>query len=379
VGERAFFVIGSLDRGGAEGQLIELAAGLVARGWAATILCLTHAGTQADRARARGVEVVVGRFQGTGARSPIPLGRAMEHARRAIVARDPDVVHTHLEWSNVIGAPAARLARTPVVVTSRLQLRDIVYAKHLKRLVQSCDAATDRLADAVVCNSRQVLADSLAAGLPARKAFVIYNGVTVPREVQPPPPDPTIAVIANLHPYKGHRFLLDAFAHVLGDRSVSERPPVLEFAGAGSEEADLRAQAERLGVAQRLRFLDSVEDVGPVIERAAFTVLPSLSEGLPNAVLESIAVGRPVIASRVGGIPEILSGGGGILVPPRDADALARAMMCLLTRPSERLEMGRRARAVAEERFSMEALIDGHEELYRRLLGAKLRPVVTRR
>jgi glycosyltransferase involved in cell wall biosynthesis len=128
-----------------------------------------------------------------------------------------------------------------------------------------------------------------------------------------------------------------------------------------------------------LRFLDSVEDVGPVIERAAFTVLPSLSEGLPNAVLESIAVGRPVIASRVGGIPEILSGGGGILVPPRDADALARAMMCLLTRPSERLEMGRRARAVAEERFSMEALIDGHEELYRRLLGAKLRPVVTRR
>jgi len=107
-------------------------------------------------------------------------------------------------------------------------------------------------------------------------------------------------------------------------------------------------------------------------------VLPSLSEGLPNAVLESIARGRPVVASDVGGVPEIIGDGGGILVPPGDVGALDRAMARLVTSPTERRSMGDRAREIAVARFSIEALVDRHEELYRLLLAERRIPVGAR-
>jgi glycosyltransferase involved in cell wall biosynthesis len=372
VAERALFVIGSLDRGGAEGQLLELARGLVERGWGVSILCLTHVGAQADEARDAGIEVVIGRFQGAHSRDPRPFLRALTHARRVIASRDPDVVHAHLEWANLIGIPAARMTRVPVVVGSRLQLGDIVHSRHFRPLVKVLQWGTTLFADAVVCNSRAVLSDSFGDGRTRPKAHLIYNGVAVEPLVAPPDDDEIrIVAIANLHPYKGHDVLIKAFARAIGGLPPAVRVPVLELAGTGIEEQALGALVRELSIESRVRFLGSVSDVPGLLDRSSFSVLSSRTEGLPNAVLESLSRGRAVVASAVGGIPEILDTGGGLLVPPGDVDALAGALLRLVKDRSLRERLGRQGRRSVEQRFALGRLVDQHEELYRRLLRAK--------
>jgi glycosyltransferase involved in cell wall biosynthesis len=176
-------------------------------------------------------------------------------------------------------------------------------------------------------------------------------------------------IVANLIAYKGHAVALTAFARVRALSPMLEAR--LELAGAGPEEGPLRALARERGIDEEVEFLDSVADVPALLARCSFTVLPSLSEGMPNAVLESLAHGRAVIASAVGGVPEILGHGGGVLVPPGDPEALADAMCALLTDPALAARLGAEGRALVHDRFGIDRMVDESLRLYSRLLAAR--------
>ena len=177
-----------------------------------------------------------------------------------------------------MGIVAGRLARTPVVIGSVRSLRS---AANPRALLIPWEWTAIRWADAIVCNSEAVASDTRATmRVPSTKLRVIVNGVaapattTAPRAGQPI----RILVVANLIAYKGHATLLHAFALALG---ASTKPDmVLELAGAGPEEASLRALSKELGIVDRVAFLGSVSDAGALFERSSFTVLPSLSGSL---------------------------------------------------------------------------------------------------
>jgi glycosyltransferase involved in cell wall biosynthesis len=131
----------------------------------------------------------------------------------------------------------------------------------------------------------------------------------------------------------------------------------------------LEAYAAALGLGQRVVFTGFRRDVPALLSAVSVSVLPSLSEGLSNVVLEAMAAGVPVVATSVGGTPEIVDDGvTGLLVPPRDAGALADAISSLLTDPARRQTIGEAGRRRVEERFSLEAMVLATEQLYERLL-----------
>jgi glycosyltransferase involved in cell wall biosynthesis len=365
---RITLVVGSLNRGGTERQILMLGSALVARGYSVTVICVDTAGDQGAEARAAGIRVCEIGFRGLDRSvllNPFPL---ICRFRRAIREASPDVVHCFLYWSYLLGVPIARSVGVPVVVSSR---RSLSAAATYHRLLVPWERACDRLAHAVVCNSGAVLEDAVRhTGLPRRKAVVIRNAVQVPTAVTPPAGRPQrVVIVANLIPYKGHAVALAAFARVRAKWPALEAR--LQLAGSGPEEASLRARAREYGIEGDVPFLGSVIDVPTLLDECSFTVLPSLSEGMPNAVLESLAHGRAVVASAVGGIPEIVIRGGGILVPPGDPEALADAMHSLLAEPVLAARLGAEGRAVVGDGFGIDRMVEESLRLYHGLLAGR--------
>lgn len=372
---RVTFVVGTLNRGGTERQILLLGSALAARGHRVTVICLVRAGHQGAAARAAGIRVAEIGFRRPHRSlvfQPWWLRRellpAVRRLRGVLREASPDVVHCFLYWGYLIGVPAARSVGAPVVLSSR---RSLTAAAGRIRPLFPWERACDRLAHGVVCNSAAVMEDAIAhSGLPRRKAIVICNGVQLPVEIAPSGGAPQrIVIVADLHPFKGHAVALSAFAQVrTALPTVAAR---LQLAGSGSAALALRAQARELGVYEEVDFLGSVADVPALLADCSFTVLPSLSEGMPNAVLESLAHGRPVVASAVGGVPEILGHGGGILVRPGDPGALAEAMAKLLTDPGLAADLGVEGRALVRDRFGVDRMVTDSLRLYYGLLGGR--------
>jgi glycosyltransferase involved in cell wall biosynthesis len=180
----------------------------------------------------------------------------------------------------------------------------------------------------------------------------------------------TITCIARLSPEKGLRDLLLAAASVLQQRKDVE----FLVAGSGPDMASLVDEARRLGIEGRVRFMGAFrhDELPAIMARTDVFVLPSLTEGMPFAVVEAMAFGRPVVATNVGGIPELVSHGEtGLLVPPRDPDQLSAALLALLDDPHLRQRMGEAARRrILSGPFSVEAFTEAHLAIYRGLLGS---------
>lgn len=355
---RVVLVVGTLERGGTEGQVVRLAGGLAGRGCAVTILCLAHAGELGEAARRAGAEVVEARF--AGAKNPVAAASCFLRVVRMLRERRPDVVQCFLYWSELIGIPAARLARVPVVVSSRRSLRT---ARGARRMLRPLEVLATRWSDAIVCNAEAVRADAVEDRVPSRKTVVIPNATDVAAGWTAPQAPDEVLCVANLIAYKGHDVLLEAWARVrdrLGPRTLR-----LVLAGAGPEEPRLRALTVRLAIGDEVAFLGSVDDVRARLARCSFTVLASRSEGSPNAVLESLAAGRGVVATDVGGVRELVGDDAGILVPPDDPGALADAIVAMAAAGSAE-RYGRAALAAAERRHTTDAMTGAYLEVYAR-------------
>jgi glycosyltransferase involved in cell wall biosynthesis len=356
---------------GSENHLLLLLPALHARGHDVR-LAMLHEGEPgaeelATRLERHGVPVERLRMRTTV--DPLAFGRLLQYLRRT----RPDVAHTHLVHADFHGLPAARLARVPVLVSTKHGFNPFRGG----RAFALADRTVARLADvhvAISAGLARYLAES--EGFDPGRFVVVHYGI----EAGSPPPAPTdeprLAIVGRLIPIKGHAVLLEAVA-----RARREVPGlVLEVAGEGPLEPELRATAERLGLVGAVSFLGRVAPAGPVFERAAIVVVPSLGEGFGMVALEAMERGRAVIASDVGGLPEILDDGRtGLLVPPGDAESLARAIVELALDPARTAALGSagRERAVAE--FAQERCTDRIEALYRTALeaGARRRSVTS--
>jgi glycosyltransferase involved in cell wall biosynthesis len=345
----------SFAPGGTERQMIELVRRLDRDRWNIHLACFRAEGAWFHRAA--DVATSVAEF-------PVNSFKSIEFVRqvaafaqwclRAGIA----VVHTTAMPSNIFGLTGAALARVPVRVGNRREINpdkaplDIA----MQRAAYAC-------AHRIVANSRAAAERLREERVPGRKIVVIPNGLDTSRSRRRPPRTPlrTITVVANLRREKGHDVLLAAAPQVLA------RFPDARFAivGGGPEQSALMARADAPGIRGAFTFHGHCDEVAQRLDEADVFVLPSRSEAFPNAVLEAMAAGLPIVASSVGGIRELLDHGQtGLLVPPDNSRALADALCQVMADPALAARLGASARARAETRYSFDRMVGAFEAVY---------------
>lgn len=346
---------------GGETQVLALAHHLEAAGHAVAVAGLAEGGLARRLAGSR-IELLPIRVRfGHDPRG----GRAL---RAAIRAFRPDVVHHHTSRALSL---APYLPRDVVqVVTRRMDYAPRGAGAYVRWLYGRMDA--------VIAISRAARAALVVRGLDGERIAVVPSGVAVEsftdldREAARAALGidagrPLVAIVASLHVRKGHAVLLDALADVRRDV-----PGLLCLAaGTGPEGDALHDRASRLGLAGLVRWLGQVADVRPLLAAADVVAMPSLAEGLGVAAIEAMAAGRVVVASRAGGLPELITDGEqGLLVPPGDAGALATALRRVLDDAALRAQLGAAGRERAQA-FSTAAMARGTEAVYERALAAR--------
>jgi L-malate glycosyltransferase len=361
--------------GGTERHVASLADGLDYARFELEFGCLRRSGEFLAAIQARGL--TVNEYAVTRLYGPHTVTQQLRFARY-LRRRRIQIMHSYNFYPNVFAIPAARLARTPIVLAS---IRDTgAYLTPRQRRVQRLAC---RLADHILVNAEAVRQWLIAGGYEPSRISVIRNGLdlsrftpadddaSLRRELGIPDGAPLVAMLSRLSRMKGVEDFLDAAAvlaerfrdtHflVIGDTIDHDGPRYRR---------ELEDRAARLGLGKRVVFTGFRLDVPRLLSAVAVSVLPSLSEGLSNTILESMAAGAPVVATRVGGSAEALVDGvDGLLVPPRDPAALSRAIGWMLEHPKAARELGRRARARVADEFSLERMIRETECLYTRLL-----------
>ncbi|WP_167483938.1 glycosyltransferase [Mesorhizobium tamadayense] len=389
------FVIGTLDLGGTESQLVLLAKELKKRGWTVEVFALSSGGVLAETLNRAGIRVLYGLHRPNPSPEPafakmdskpsstprtrpsvkamLVLGAAVASLIVRIAWTRPRVVHAFLPLTNFLGALAGRFALAPLVVTSRRGLGN--HQERWPRL-KLMDRIANRLSHVVVANSHAVAADMAARdSYDINRVRVIPNGLDMSRfddighrrddtrrRLGLDSDDIGIVIVANLIPYKGHSDLIEAFAR------ASQNRPNLRLFIAGQDRGigpALTEQAQRLGVGAKVRLLGMQNDVPGLLAGMDVGVIASHEEGFCNALMEKLTAGLPVVATNVGGNPEAVSGlPCCVLVQPRDPADLARGLIAVLDRlPEQTGDREFRQRAM-RSLYSTAAMVDAYERLY---------------
>jgi glycosyltransferase involved in cell wall biosynthesis len=362
---------------GSEGHLLNLLPGLEARGVSTHMLVMVEPRRPMLNFMARWQEI------GIDAAS-LPIYHDLDLTAVTRLARhlrhlQPDVVHTHLIHADLYGTLAARLTGTQTIISTRHN--DDAFRRH--PLVRMQIRALDRLTGHYIAISEwlrqytikqeRMAPDKVTTvhyGLPPAnpEATLTPNGLRSSLNVGLD--TPLVGVVARLVEQKGLAYLLDAFRHV-----VSELPAAqLVVVGDGPLRSQLKARAAALGIAENVLFTGWRDDAQRIIAAVDMLAMPSLWEGFGLVALEAMAHAKPIVATRVSTLPEvILDGpdGTGWLVPPRDPDALADALLHALRQPEIASAQGQRGYERLTEHFSPERMADQTLDIYERLLARR--------
>jgi glycosyltransferase involved in cell wall biosynthesis len=345
---------------GSEAHLLTLLPDLRRRGWDARF-CLLHegeAGAAEFAGRLEHAGVPVERVRMRRDVDPVAFARLLGVVRRT----RPALLHTHLVHADAYGLPAGKLARVPVLASTKHGFN----AFRERRAFALADRGLARLADVHIAISAG-LARYLAEveGLDESRFEIVHYGIAPGDEPPPARRGPRLLCVGRLVPIKGHDTLLRAFAAA----AVSVPGLTLELAGDGPLRGKLEALAAELGVAGTVTFAGRVPSVVPAYERAAIVVVPSRGEGFGMVALEAAERGRAVIASAVGGLPEIVEDGvTGVLVPPDDVERLAAAIAELAADGDRAARLGGAARERALREFTLDRCADRTDAVYRAAL-----------
>ena len=347
--------------GGAEVHVSALSDKLRGRGHEVTVIC-PRGRALVRELQARGLRV---RTPGTtGKLDPLTLMRLARWLR----ADRAQLIHTHLSTASLLGSWGARAAGIPAIATVHgLNTRTCFNWAH-----------------AIIAVSNAVKQHLVDQGIAPDRITVVHNGVDLralsrPDESAPtkqqwglPVTAPVLITVGRLAPKKGHRDLLEAVSKLL--ESPRWREVRLLIVGTGVLSAELKRDAERLGLAGRVTLTGFQQDVVPFLQAADIFVLPSIQEGLSLSALEAMALGKPVVACRVGGTPEVVvDGETGVLVAPGQPEELASALERLLAAPERARAMGEAGRRRVEDAFDFEQMVTKIEGVYRSLISQHAR------
>lgn len=371
---RVLHVIGGGEFGGAERHILNLATAMDPQRVDITVCCL-FAEPFVDLARESGINALA-----IPMRHKLNFGTVRE-LRDLIINQEIDLVHTHGVRANLVGRVAARLAGHNVVVTTVHSLLSMDYPGLLSRLANMFIERVSRgLTTHFIAVSGGLQETLVQQGIEEKKITVIYNGLN-PQTFSTSSSGglwrekfgvsagvPLVAIVGRLHPVKGHRYFLQAAAEIINAGAGVHFLVV----GCGPEMASLEEYTDKLGIKNNVTFTGFVSDVTEIMPDLTLLVIPSLWEGFGLTALEAMVMGVPVVATSVGGLPEVVKHGTtGLLVPPRDASGLAKGITWMLDHPAEAMDMSTSARQSVENKFTAAVMAKKTEELYRRLLQSR--------
>lgn len=366
--KRVLHVIDSLHLGGAQEVVLNLATCGSPR-FTHEVATLHGRGIYWDRLRDAGIKV-----HSLSPHKHLPLYLATLPA--LLLSRRPDILHCHLIPSNIIAKPLGALLSIPLIIN-----HDHTNDPHRidNKVLLTLDKSTNRFAHHIIavaaaCRDFLVRHESI----PPEKISLILNAIDL-RRFSPEknsrtesraalglsPDSPVIAGIGRLNPQKNFSLFLEIAA------SVTSKIPGTRFllAGEGPEESLLRDQAARLGIADKVIFAGYIPDIRVVYAASDILLMPSRFEGLPMTLLESMAMGLPVVASNLDGIAEVVSDSReGFLAPAGDASVFADRITDLLSNPELASDFSRNARAKIESNHSVEKMTSAVEAIYDRFL-----------
>jgi glycosyltransferase involved in cell wall biosynthesis len=293
---------------------------------------------------------------------------------RLLKNEGPDIVHTHGYFASVIGRLAARKARIPRIVAHVHSTYWDYKKRHLR-----IERKLSRFTHKIICCSKAV--ENFVKDfekIKGDKTTVIYNGVdedkfflhkdsrSIQAELGIDARSPVVGTVSALTPHKGHEHLIQAASRVL-DTFPSTRFLIV---GDGLLRTGLEAQAKSLNIHSSVIFTGERKDIPEILSLMDVFVLPSFSrEGLGLAIIEAMAVERPVVATEIGGIPEaVIKGKTGLLVPPGDSEAMAKAIIQLLQDPEKAKSMGEKGRARVMKRFTKTKMLSEIQNVYQSLI-----------
>lgn len=372
---KVFYLLDSLNVGGTETQAVELARRISKAGYQVTLGCLRAQGPLLELLK--GTSVDVKEFHPKGG-IDTPSGLYQLVRLSWFLRRERfDIVHTHDLWSNLLGIPAAKLAGVKAIISSRRDLAHFDWYQGKRRVWLR---RIQNLSDVVLANATAIR-DALVAedGFAPEKLRVIQNGVDIEKfrtnsdnrhDLFPEVGDCRIVVlVGNMHTdVKGHPWLIDAAPAVIREFPSTK----FILVGDGEQRAHYEAQVARLGMKRSFLFLGRRSDVTRILASCDIAVLPSRAEGLPNAVLEYMAAGLPVIVSKVGGNAELIKEGvTGLLVPSENSPALSAALLRLLRDPALAQQLADNGHEFTIRNFSFERLLAEVDALYTDLLSRR--------
>ncbi len=373
---RLAYVIKSMEVGGSQTHLMQVLRLLDRSRFAPVLYCLTGEGVFLDTARSLGVPIHApsagASFKGLGLMTRVAgLARALRRDRI-------DIVHNYLLRANLVGSVSARVARVPVVLCSKRGC-------HWRRGFELVGAKIgNALADSVMVNAEAVREFVHGnEGCPLDKMVVIPSGVDTDR-FQPLPrvhfkarlglPEDrlVVGVVTRMRVRKG----VEEFIRAIGE--VRQTRPEVHgvIVGEVSLDDSLQDLVRSLRLETHLSLLGRRSDMPEVLSAFDVFVLSSHDEGMSNAILEAMAMEKPVVATDVGGTCEVVRHGhSGLLVPPKDPHALAVAVCDVLAQPARARAMGRLGRRIVVDGFSAHAMVRQMEQLYFDLAAARGLPV----
>ena len=372
---------------GGEKVLFDLAMSMEERGHEVSVVC-PDPGQLPDELRKAGIESTIIPFHKT-----YDI-RAARRLAQFIKSKKIDVLHSHGMLTNIISRVAGKMANVPVSVSTEhltMELgrggRSTETIERLKaRYYRMLDNYTSRYNQQVIAVSNAVRDDLVEQGIPVSRITVIQNGINIP-DIDPAagnrirlelgikPEETVVGAVGRLSPQKDYPTLLRAFKEV--NKSCPDA--VLMIAGEGHLRKNLEKLADDLGIGERVKFLGYRSNVLEIVSSFDIYVLSSLWEGLPLAVLEAMAMEKPVVATSVPGTAEAVNEGEtGFLVPLRDYQSLSRRLIYLADNPDKARLMGEAGRRRWKDCFSLTRVIDEHESLYQKLASQLIKPRISR-
>ena len=360
-------VTDSLPRGGAERQLALLAEHLQAFGYVTSVVVLYDDGWWSDYLIGKGIDVECMGFKAPPLINRRIVGPFLKLVKK-LKSEKPDIVISNLYRASIWTAIASRIAGVPIVISRRGDCGFVRSLNPFPRLLERCAI---RFTDYFVAVSQAVAEETRLEGVPAKKIGIVYNGVELPSEDKHQPSNEvvTIGFLAKMASIKDPLTLIRAL------KIVANQFPSIMCKIAGSDggcEKEVRSEISKLCLEGTVIFTGAIEDTTTFLRSIDIGVLCSRTEGFPNTILEYMAFAKPVIATNVGGVTEVvIDGETGFLFEPGDYEKLAEALLKLINDRPTAAKMGLAGQKRVAEMFSIPGSMHNWNNLIQKLLAAK--------